>query len=58
MILALEPESAAVYCKTLPFGSFYGTSDKELEDCFSPGGIYMVLDLGGNKISQQFTALV
>lgn len=50
MILALEPESAAIYCKTLSNGSFVGSSDQDINNCFMPGGMYMVLDLGGGTV--------
>uniref|UniRef100_K1Q9C0 Heat shock 70 kDa protein 12B n=1 Tax=Magallana gigas TaxID=29159 RepID=K1Q9C0_MAGGI len=42
IVLALEPEAAALYCKNLP--------DRMLTESFEPGTKYMVLDMGGGTI--------
>lgn len=42
ILLALEPEAAALYCKNLP--------DRMLTEAFNPGTKYMVLDMGGGTI--------
>ncbi|XP_061184484.1 heat shock 70 kDa protein 12A-like [Saccostrea echinata] len=39
LLIALEPEAAAMYCKSLP--------DQTLTETFKPNKRYMVLDLGG-----------
>lgn len=42
ILLALEPEAAALYCKNLP--------DRMLTEAFNPGTKYMVLDMGGRNV--------
>lgn len=42
LLIALEPEAAAMYCKSLP--------NKSLTDTFKPHKRYMVLDLGGGTV--------
>ena len=41
LLLALEPETAALFCRTLPDQMI------NTEYIFEPGARYMVLDLGG-----------
>ncbi|XP_062606580.1 heat shock 70 kDa protein 12A-like [Saccostrea cucullata] len=41
-LIALEPEAAAMYCKSLP--------DQTLTETFKPKKRYMVLDLGGGTV--------
>lgn len=42
LLIALEPEAAAMYCKSLP--------EQTLTDTFKPHKRYMVLDLGGGTV--------
>lgn len=42
ILLALEPEAAALFCRNL--------SDRMLTAEFKPGTKYMVLDMGGRKV--------
>lgn len=44
----MEPEAAALFCRSLHKGSFKDVRDEEIINAFSPGGKNMILDLGGN----------
>ena len=50
VMLAYEPEAAALYCRLLPVDKFVaGGENKELVfSTFERGKKFMVLDLGGN----------
>ncbi|XP_060071134.1 heat shock 70 kDa protein 12B-like [Ylistrum balloti] len=48
--IALEPEAAAVYCRSLPDGTLVDSHDRGLKDAFKPGGCYMIADLGGGTV--------
>ncbi|XP_021375611.1 heat shock 70 kDa protein 12A-like [Mizuhopecten yessoensis] len=48
--IALEPEAAAVYCRSLPEGTLVDSQDREVTDAFRPGGSYMIVDLGGGTV--------
>ncbi|KAK3096652.1 hypothetical protein FSP39_002113 [Pinctada imbricata] len=50
LILALEPEAAALYCKNLELNSALGSGDGAVKSCFQPGGKYMIMDLGGGTV--------
>lgn len=45
LILALEPEAASIYCKSLPAENF--EEDTNTTNTFKPGSKYLVLDAGG-----------
>ncbi|XP_021344630.1 heat shock 70 kDa protein 12B-like, partial [Mizuhopecten yessoensis] len=47
LILALEPEAAAIYCRTLKRGTFSCVSEQNVKEFLSAGGRYMILDMGG-----------
>nr|XP_034304148.1 heat shock 70 kDa protein 12A-like [Crassostrea gigas] len=49
IVLALEPEAAALYCKNLP--------DRMLTESFEPGTKYMVLDMGGTNFAMSEISL-
>jgi len=44
LVIALEPEAASLYCRTLPMGRF---DDGTAKPCFEPGTKYLVVDAGG-----------
>ena len=46
LLLALEPEAAAIYCKELAVRRTQGVDGAFLR-AFDPGEKYVVLDLGG-----------
>ncbi|OWF35257.1 heat shock 70 kDa protein 12A-like isoform X2 [Mizuhopecten yessoensis] len=48
--IALEPEAAAVYCRSLPAGTLVGSRDRGVTDAFQPGGCYMIVDMGGGTV--------
>ncbi|XP_033750768.1 heat shock 70 kDa protein 12A-like [Pecten maximus] len=48
--IALEPEAAAVYCRSLPEGILRDSQDRGVTDAFRPGGCYMIVDLGGGTV--------
>ncbi|XP_069136855.1 heat shock 70 kDa protein 12B-like [Argopecten irradians] len=47
LMLALEPEAAAIYCSTLKHGTF---KDINKEEVLSVGSRYMILDMGGGTV--------
>ncbi|WAQ95287.1 HS12A-like protein, partial [Mya arenaria] len=52
LLIALEPESASIYCRHLPAEMCRGTSVSVTT--FEPGTKYMVLDAGGKDVLKQF----
>ncbi|XP_069138869.1 heat shock 70 kDa protein 12A-like [Argopecten irradians] len=54
--IALEPEAAAVYCRSLPDGTLndkngsLSLQERGVTDAFQPGGCYMIVDLGGGTV--------
>ncbi|XP_033725297.1 heat shock 70 kDa protein 12A-like [Pecten maximus] len=48
--IALEPEAAAVYCRSLPLDTLTDSQDQEVTGAFRPGGSYMIIDLGGGTV--------
>lgn len=52
LILALEPEAASYYCRTLPFDMFKGEQrkDKVKETLDEENVPYMVVDNGGARL--------
>ncbi|KAL5011778.1 hypothetical protein ScPMuIL_010329 [Solemya velum] len=50
LLIALEPETASMYCKLLPLQKFtFSDSTREMK-AFEPGTKFMVLDLGGGTV--------
>ncbi|KAL5012116.1 hypothetical protein ScPMuIL_010667 [Solemya velum] len=49
LTVALEPEAASLYCKTLPIERVVGIDNMSL-DVFTTGTKYMVLDAGGGTV--------
>ncbi|XP_052076865.1 heat shock 70 kDa protein 12B-like [Mytilus californianus] len=49
LMLALEPESASIYCKHIPSERMV-CGGKSTLDAFSPGTKYLILDAGGGTI--------
>ena len=47
--ICLEPEAAAIYCKTVPYKSDKGDGDSKLLT-FEPGQKYLVFDAGGGTV--------
>ncbi|XP_063070606.1 heat shock 70 kDa protein 12A-like [Engraulis encrasicolus] len=50
LILALEPEAAAIYCKELPSDGFVGGEEDTMRLDQMPGTQYIVADCGGGTI--------
>lgn len=48
--LALEPEAASVYCKSIPMERRQHDSQGDTLGPFSPHTRYLVLDLGGQSV--------
>ncbi|XP_060074410.1 heat shock 70 kDa protein 12A-like [Ylistrum balloti] len=48
--IALEPEAAAMYCRSLPEGTLIDSKDCVVMDAFQPGGSYMIVDIGGGTV--------
>lgn len=48
--IALEPEAAAVYCRSLPEDILNDTKDGAVMEAFRPGGTYMIVDMGGGTV--------
>ena len=55
LLLALEPEAAAIYCKELAVRRAQGVGGAFLK-AFDPGEKYVVLDLGG-KVCLSFLSV-
>ena len=46
--MALEPEAASLYCRTLPDSTFSSNKEtSETKPSFEPGTKYLVVDAGG-----------
>ncbi|KAK3584377.1 hypothetical protein CHS0354_001304 [Potamilus streckersoni] len=51
LVIALEPEAASLYCRTLPANTFLGyDEDSGMKPKFEPGTKYLVVDAGGGTI--------
>ena len=46
LLIALEPECASLYCRTLPFDKFIGLGHDNAPR-LKKGTVYMTVDLGG-----------
>ena len=49
LIIALEPEAASLYCRTLGADKFLDMSATDGEMAMKPGDKYMIVDCGGKK---------
>ena len=47
LLIALEPETASLYCKSLEMKQFHGLQSKSGKLKLNPGLKYMVIDAGG-----------
>ena len=47
LIIALEPEAASLYCRTLAMGKFTGMRGVRGEMAMKPGEKYIIVDCGG-----------
>ena len=52
--IALEPEAASIYCKSLRLNHFLGETEKT-DVKMGTGTVYMVVDAGGNCSSHTVT---
>ncbi|XP_069137466.1 heat shock 70 kDa protein 12A-like isoform X2 [Argopecten irradians] len=50
LTLALEPEAASLFCKSLPHGTLRDSKDQIVIGAFQPGGRYMIVDMGGGTV--------
>ncbi|KAH3839750.1 heat shock 70 kDa protein 12B-like [Dreissena polymorpha] len=50
LVIALEPEAASLYCRTLPVGMLGSSVDAGARPSFEPGTKYLVVDAGGGTI--------
>ncbi|XP_053398765.1 heat shock 70 kDa protein 12A-like [Mercenaria mercenaria] len=50
LVIALEPEAASLYCRTLPVSTFTSTGDDAQKPSFESGTKYLVVDAGGGTI--------
>ncbi|XP_069106430.1 heat shock 70 kDa protein 12A-like [Argopecten irradians] len=48
--IVLEPEAAAVYCRSLQDGTLVDSKDQDVTGAFRPGGSYMIIDMGGGTV--------
>ena len=49
LVLAIEPEAAAIYCRQLPPSTpFYNSNEKYVQIPWKKQTRFLVLDLGGN----------
>lgn len=48
LVIALEPEAASLYCRTLSVSTFLSTGDDTTKPSFESGTKYLVVDAGGN----------
>ena len=52
LVIALEPEAASLYCRTLPASTFSSNKEStETKATFEPGTKYLVVDAGGKSSS-------
>ena len=49
LIIALEPEVASLYCRTLAMQNFVGMDHEPGKMMMEPGEIYMIVDCGGMR---------
>ncbi|XP_033750848.1 heat shock 70 kDa protein 12A-like [Pecten maximus] len=50
LTLALEPEAASLFCKSLPHGTLRDSKDQLVLGAFQPGSRYMIVDMGGGTV--------
>jgi hypothetical protein len=49
LIIALEPEAASLYCRTLDVNHFIDSDRHHQSAKFQDGTVYMVIDAGGKR---------
>ena len=47
LIIAIEPEAASLYCRTLALEKFVGMTSKKGDKSIRPGDSYFIVDCGG-----------
>lgn len=50
LVIALEPEAASLYCRTIPVSTFMTSGDDVSKPSFEAGTKYLVVDAGGGTI--------
>ena len=51
LVIALEPEAASIYCRSLDVNQFIEPSGQQSSPSFREGTKYLVIDAGGNMTS-------
>ena len=50
LIIAIEPEAASLYCRTLALEKFVGMTSKKGDMSIKPGDRYIIVDCGGTSL--------